>query len=258
MNNTSVEMFTRLIQSKFVEFRDALQVLLGKIVLEDKDAKIDAVKNLSTKTTFLIELLDAKDRPQWLTTINSACANFNATQDTVRLHSSITPVIHQAINHTWRFDNPTSLGCNFDAIFKKYKDESRLNELFDSIVSILEQMVDDGHIDSITVLKNLEKIIATIKRNKNGSYFSMMSTWQFFLHFMKNVLWEELTSIPVLGSLLKALETTANEMDQELVSLHQNIQKDMEEEFKIPVQALSYSSTGEVLSFQKGSFDKKA
>ncbi len=258
MNKTSIEFVTRLVVEKHNQVKSSLDSLLLIIAKEDKELKNKVVEKLLTDLQSLIDVVPQEGRPNWIGRLVSFSRNYYKSKDTSTLLKQILTIHSEIMNHNWRFDQTGDLGFNFDAIFNKYKKESRLNDLFDSIVKILEKMISDGHIDSIRVLESLNKIIATIKRNKNGSYFSIMSTWQFFLHFMKNVLWEELTSIPVLGTLLKALETTANEMDQELVSLHQNIQKDMEEEFKIPMQAVSYSSTGKVLSFQKGNFDVHA
>lgn len=258
MNNTSIEIFTRLLVEKHEELRRNMNHFFRTVTLEDKNQKVLAVQTLLKSSVSLIDLLSSKDRPQWLNTVKSSCDNFMRSKDSFKLLNSLTLLKNKVDNHDWWTDNPTALGCDFDAIFKKYKDESRLNELFDSITSILEQMVTDGHIDSIRILDQLKKIIATIKKNKNGSYFSMMGTWNFFVHFMKNVLWDELTKIPLLGSLLKTLAEVTDEVDKELELVHKQVGEEVEKEFNTPLQSITYSSTAKLLPTTSITFEATA
>ena len=108
-------------------------------------------------------------------------------------------------------------------------------------------MINSGEIDSITALKNLEQLIAIIKQNKSGSYFSVMMSWEFISGFTKNLVWQELSNLPGIKQLKSAFEKTVEEMDVELEEMHKSIADEMKNKYKTQVQALTYKSKSENL-----------
>lgn len=77
------------------------------------------------------------------------------------------------------------------------------------------------------MLSALGKLISTIKRSKDGSYFSLNSSWEFLLSFLRNYLWGELSKLPVLGTALEALEKTIRETNEEMSRLHIQVKDEM-------------------------------
>ena len=120
----------------------------------------------------------------------------------------------------------------FDEIFERYRSQSKLPELFDAIIEVLKKIRDSDAVDSKSMLDALNKIIATLRINIKGSYFSTHSAWKLLLAFCKNYAVIELKKLPAIGSMVEALEKTVQECDQEFVKL----QEDIKEEIKNVVE----------------------
>lgn len=88
---------------------------------------------------------------------------------------------NKALSHAWSFKNDsTEANYSFDELYERFKKDSKLSDLFDSLVETLEKMIASGEIDSISALKSLEQLISVIKQNKSGSYFSVMGAGNLF------------------------------------------------------------------------------
>lgn len=153
--------------------------------------------------------------------------------------------------HVWSFEQNPEASFDFDSIFEHYKKESRLPQLFDEIVELLEEIQNSGEVDSLMMLRALGKVIATIKRSKDGSYFSMNSAWDFLLNFLNNYLLAELSKIPVLGTALEALEKTIKEADAEMCSLHKNLRNELIRVVGEDVKALSRNASFPFLTYNE-------
>lgn len=125
-------------------------------------------------------------------------------------------------------------------------------ELFEKIISILTDIHDSGEVDSVAMLKALGKVIATIKKCKDGSYFSLNSAWEFLLSFLKNYMWEELSKLPILGSAMEALEKTIKETNEEMFKLHTQVQNEMKSTVEREIRVLANKSTFDFITYNKG------
>ena len=114
-------------------------------------------------------------------------------------------------------------------------------------------MRESDEIDSVRMLKALDKVINTLKNNTQGSFFSIRSAWEFFKLFFQNYLFIQLGEISSLGSLFDALNQTIKDTDQEMIELSDNVQTEMKSLVESEVQALkgkagfnfiSYNSAG--------------
>lgn len=139
----------------------------------------------------------------------------------------------------------------FDAIFQHYKSQSRLAELFDEIIKILEEIQASGEIDSVAMMNALGKVIATLKKNKNGSYFSLNGAWSFLITFLKNYMWAELSKLPVLGTAMGALEKTIEETNEEMSKVHSEIQHEMMTTVENEVKGLQKKTSFQFIEFNK-------
>lgn len=162
----------------------------------------------------------------------------------------------QCDNHRWVFEEDDETAFDFDAIYERFKKESRLPELFDQVVRTLEEIHASGEVDSVTMLRALGKVISTIKKCKDGSYFSLNGAWEFLLSFLKNYLWGELSNLPVFGTAMTALRKTIEELNDEMFSLHSKIQSEMAKtveteiknlEGKSEFRSIAYDKTGRLL-----------
>ncbi len=73
----------------------------------------------------------------------------------------------------WDFaDSSLNAAVDFTAVYTEFYRESRVPELFDELVEELNRIVDSGEVDSLQAIKSLERLIATIKKNARGDFFS--------------------------------------------------------------------------------------
>lgn len=95
----------------------------------------------------------------------------------------------------------------------------------------------------------LNKLLVTLQSNKNSSYFSLNSAWQFLTTFMKNYMWTELAKLPGLGSAVEALEKTLNDTSKEMYKLHTSIERKMSETVENEIKGLQGKSAFNFLSY---------
>ncbi|MYM83182.1 hypothetical protein GTP44_14600 [Duganella sp. FT50W] len=248
--NKSVELVTRVINEKHATLKVSAQELLKAIAGEDAALKIRAAENTLSDATSLKGMLSQNDVPSWLHSSITQTSNFvtGAWSSKDLLLNFIST--QQALDkHVWQFDQSEEDAINFDAIFEHYKSQSRLPELFDEIIRILEQIKDSGHVDSVNLLSSLSKVIATIKRCKDGSYFSLNSAWDFLVNFLQNYMWGELSKLTIVGPMLEALRKTIEETNIEMFNLHTALKTETERVIGFEVKSLSNKASVSFLTY---------
>lgn len=250
--NESFHIFLRLIQEKHRLLVAASDVLFRSLVGEDHGKKKEVANAALLAANDLRGLLSKKDVPSWLNNaINSLTAFVNGQWSAFDLLSNYISTKSAIETHSWTFQANDEAAFDFDSIFEHFKKDSRLPELFDSIVKILEDIEASGDVDSVTMLRSLGKVIATIKRSRDGSYFSLNSAWEFLLSFLKNYMWEELSKVPVLGTALEALEKTIKETNEEMFKLHQQVQDEMNKTVEGEISVLKNKSEFQFITYDR-------
>lgn len=214
---------------------------------EDIDSKRTQAEKCKSSADDLARTLSAKDRPNWLTEIirwtNWYYTNYKAQDAAFTAFQKIIPLISQLNSHQWDFsENNGDEDFDFDQLYERHKKDSKLEDLFNSLISIIAQMIASGEIDSIRAKSNLEGLLTLLQQNKEGSYFSVMASWEFLRGFLKNTTWATIDSIPVLKQLKKGFEDTVDEMDIELEKVHESIKDEMRSKYDTAVQSLTYKS----------------
>jgi hypothetical protein len=115
-----------------------------------------------------------------------------------------------------------------------------LAELYDQLIVLLERIVDSGEIDSINVIARLQQLIATLKKNRQGSFVSTVLSWQFGKTFLTNVVIEGFKSVPVLKQVTTALEKTMDEIDVEVTSIQEQTQAAINVKIQEPVRRITH------------------
>lgn len=204
--------------------------LFRALVREDLTAKKQLAAAALESAKNLISFLTYADRPEWLKLLDYRLTIYNRDIEggSFDFLECATPLRAEMSTHNWFADGNSPSGLNFDAIFEQYRKESRLPELFDEIIQILESILGSGEVDSIAMQRALERMISTLKGCKGGSYFNLNSTWEFLLSFLKNYLWEEASKIPGLGSAVSALKATIADMNEEMFKLHVTVKSELE------------------------------
>lgn len=255
--NESLHLFLRLIKEKHQRLIASSNAMMKSLTGEDPANKKAVAKATLQAAKDLQALLSNSDVPAWLNSTVHFYSSFLVDQiGNYDLLKNFIPIKAELESHSWVFQERSETAFDFDSIFAHYKKESRLPELFGQIVKILEEIESSGEIDSVIMLRALGKVIATIKRSKDGSYFSLNSAWEFLLSFLKNYMWGELAKLPILGTALEALEETIKETNEEMFKLHQQVQDEMNRTVEAEVKVLkdktaftfiAYDRTGHLL-----------
>lgn len=242
--NESLQFFLRLIKEKHTALVSAAHVLLINLAGDDPNQKKARAKMALQAATDLQAVLSNNDIPQWLKdTVNYLTYFTNGQWSSSDLLQNFIAAKALLDSHKWVFDQEAETAFDFDAIFEHFKKESRLPELFDEIIRLLEDIESSGEVDSVTMHRALGKVVSTIRKSRDGSYFSLLSGWEFLLSFLNNYMWGELSKLPVLGTALEALGKTIKETDEEMSKVHRQVQEEMVRTVTTEVKALTDKSS---------------
>ena len=255
--DSSHEVFKRLIAQKHSQIIQHIDQFFKTIVCENLEQKYSAATNVIQASRDLASLLTAQDQPTWLKALIETMGRFEGkSANQIQTLEWLISHRHSIRTYDWNFDSLSGQAFDFDSIFEHYRSESRLPELFEEIIKILEDIRASEEVEKITMLNALGKVIATLKHSKNGSYLSMNAAWSFLINFVKNYLWEELHNIPGLSSLLTALKNTLQETNTEMNNLNIGLEKEINQQVSSKIKgfqcsdsfsALSYGYTGEII-----------
>jgi len=245
--NESVDFFLRFLRERFQVFREALTAFLQTVALEERNNKVAAAKKVLTALDDLKRAIAATDRPGWIGALEN---KFNCYTQAVsqgqgdaglQILQSIIGASSDIERQKWDFiDAAANVAIDFTAIYDEYYRSSRVPELFDELVTQLEQIIETGEIDSVQTIKALEKLIATIKKNSRGDLFSTKGAWEFTQLLFKNVAIDVLESVPGLKHFVKGLRKTMSELDLEMSQVHDQIRQRLTESAKADLPMLEY------------------
>jgi hypothetical protein len=223
--NTSLEFLLNIVQDKHKRLVSQIWHLVATLTENDQEKKGQAAKAAITQLTQLRSTISPEDYPAWISQLGSALTvydknymNSGAGNDLMKKLIKLAPLVQ---NHQWRFEDSTGAApIPFDSIYHEVYDASKTVDLFQSLLETLQEMIDSRLIDSVSAIKELERLISTIKANMRGSYISAVGTKDFTIALFKNILWETLSTVPALGVLLRAASTTIEELDIEMSEFH--------------------------------------
>ncbi|WP_316364430.1 hypothetical protein [Candidatus Thiodiazotropha sp. CDECU1] len=251
--NISATLLFNLVNEKYNVIKSQLPSLLKTLSENNHKAKLIESSTLHESAMDLANILATQDRPIWLNEIIVRTEEFTSKHkdnDSIVSGSSwallqaLMEIYKPALNHNWNFSTQEGKHhYNFDSIYQKYREESDLETLFNTLINTLETMVSSGEIDSITAINSLKELIDILEQNKSSSYFSTMASWEFVKSFTCNLIWEQLDSIPGIKPIKKAFEKTMADTDIELKELHKKIADEMKSKYKVTIQnTLTYKN----------------
>ena len=238
----SVEAFLRSLRERYTAFVSRLNEFMQIFCMDNSTEKQRRCKLVYDAARELENVLSSQDRPRWLQPLISPLQSYRPDNDgSARvLMQAIADHYSAAAHHEWVFDSSDNKPFDFDGLYEKHKASSRIPDLFDRLIELLEKIVHSGEIDSVRMLRALERIIATLKRNRRGSFFSVVLTWNFTATYLKNFAWNVLTSIPPLQAPITALRETLVDLDAEMCNLQTGMQTELHQEFGTEFPALEY------------------
>lgn len=246
--NDSVEFFLRFLRERYNAFRQALTDFLQTLALNDREKKINTAKLVLASLGDLKRSMSTRDQPLWISTleqklhwyINAEPRHIDAG---LQVFQTILAVNSEIENQSWDFaDSEANIAIDFAAIYQQYYRDSRVPELFEELVTQLQEIVDSCEIDSLQAIKALEKLVVTIKKNYRGDFFSTRGAWEFTHLFFKNYGIELLEDIPGLKHIVKAVRKTMSELDLEFAQVLDHIRQRLMEASKADLPMLQYKS----------------
>lgn len=245
MATPSETFFKRTLDQKTQEARDAVAMCIRQYLAPKPDQRHSSAKAAFEAIGRIIEMLHQTDRPDWLLQLQSrlevATHHHSDSNGIEAVHAIASHLYPQLQRHQWHIGSEEdALGFDFDAVYERFRNESRLPDLFDEIIKCLKDLVDTDAIDSVRAIRELNNIIATLHRARIGSYFATRGAWYFVTTWFKNTGWELLSSIPVAGSAAKGLRKTLEDANKEMKSLHDKIQAELESQISADFPLLEY------------------
>lgn len=237
--------FKRTLDQKTVESREAVAECIREFLSPTTKSRQDSAKKAYDAVDRVREMLHESDRPEWLGQLHSklsvAYAHNGDANGVNAVHAIASTLFPSLQQHQWHIgDSEEAQGFDFDAVYNKYSDEARIPDLFDQIIQCLKEIIATDKVDSVKALRELNNIIATLHRARNGSYFATRGAWFFVTTWFKNSGWELLGTIPIAGSMVKGLRKTLQDTNDTMLQLHDNIQSDMETRISTDFPRLEY------------------
>ncbi|MFC1745786.1 hypothetical protein ACFL35_17470 [Candidatus Riflebacteria bacterium] len=196
-------------------------------------------KNTLKHVKELASLVPKEESPQWLITLKTSLLNFVRTLNSDKIKSTsifikkLMQVYSDIENYKWIYEEQANLGIIFEDIFQKYKKESKINELFDKTVELLNKIADDENLDSIKALEKLNLVIALIHKNRDSSHFSIRACIKIVTNLIKNTIMVLLKHIPVYGKIFEVLERTIKDLNNEMDVIEQNTSIEIKEKYQM-------------------------
>jgi hypothetical protein len=227
----SVEKYYRFLNQKFAEFRLALSNFLQVISIDGQGKKIESAKNLASSLETLRSVLSARDQPPWiqslLVRVNEYVQYAPHRGDAGRIVlETIVSVSREFENQKWNIEDSNSIGTvQFAAIYEAVYVDSPIPKLFDALIAQLEWIIDSGKIDSINAIKQLEKLLANLRKNSKADIFSREYVGRFVQIFSTKLCWKYLESIPGLKQPIEALRETMTELGISFAHVGEEVMK---------------------------------
>lgn len=240
-NNKNVQLYLDFLNSKHQELLNVINRMILLFIESDINQKENIYRIFEKIVKELLSAIPADSRPSWLLSliniVNNYSGIFKQSEVRYKIIDKLIIVLEEIKEHTWDLEVENHFRFNFDNIYKECKQETKLEELFDQIIELLQKIIDSGEVDSIKTLTTLEKLLASIKNHKTASYLAQKGMEGLLFRFIKNYAVIQLSELPIVGSLIKSLEKTIKEskveMDQIDISMKEKMDSAFEVEFKL-------------------------
>lgn len=225
---TSFDRFNRTVTDRYSTFKNRLDAAIAAFSGDDKDRiKLCAEKasRVEKAGNDLLDILSEIDRPKWLKPITEASKNFAANPNRVQAKSYLEDVVRR-YHQVGPINVVDSSGVyDFDSLYERLRSEGQLPSLFDKMMEAVSNMLEHGELESVTVIKALQRLLDALKANREGSYLAMSNTIDFAV-FIRNFCGEFLKRIPGVKEYAVAMEKTVKAAEAERAKLDSDLQRE--------------------------------
>jgi hypothetical protein len=248
-NLQSTEVFLRSHQMRYDAVKSCLQQLAEAFGKNNQDEILQKGTELHTALLSLNDNLSPRDRPNWikaaLQELNKIQSNPNHAGRISWLVAVLTNCYLPAMAQQWDFQAIDDGAFDFDGLYERHRAQSKLPELFEKLITLLEKIVESEELDSRKVERTLRVLIATLKKNRQGSFMSMVFSWNFAATFLRKLAWELPKEMPWLRAFSNALRGTIDEItteiDGEMGKVYEQMADDVQKQLGVHLSALQYT-----------------
>lgn len=243
------DFFRQRIEQAHSEVKMSLDALLDCLTTGNADYIHAKIQGFAATVTKLSDLLPPGGKPGWLNTLETQLArharrNPKEQGASLDLMTAVASAYSKLRNENWERLGEIDQGIDFDAAFAARFDASRATELFEKLVLALEQLAASELIDSRQVIRELERLVATLKRSLKGSQFAKWWAWRFAQKFFKHAAWEAVESVPGLSQLVRAARAAVQELNEEMDKVEEAVKQDIQPKIESSVAALDQLPKG--------------
>jgi hypothetical protein len=232
-SKASIAQFQRALNARYEQFNSALELVVTSIATFPNDnERQNAAGKLQRAAIDLTDYLHEADRPEWLKqilkSVNRYLKSFGpeSAAELIRTLMEYKTSIKQII--------PSDIDAdflNFDNIFRKYRDECRLPELFDNLIAAINQIIESGEVDSVDVLNALQRCVDILRANRDGSFLAVTQGVSV-ARVVKQLVYVYLEKIPVIKDVREAYSRAVAELENGVAKLNSDIRDETLAEFR--------------------------
>ncbi|ODU00380.1 MAG: hypothetical protein ABS79_03435 [Planctomycetes bacterium SCN 63-9] len=240
-NNPSFDAFLRSHRERYDEFIRKLAEFIQAVTRNDHEAKIKAASDLAYSLNHLKSILSNVDQPEWIGKLEAPLRSLITNKNQMYADQAVNVLLslyNNIMSHKWEFkEEVPEEPVDFDAIYRRTFTRSEMPAIFDGLIGALEEMVTSGFIDSIRAITALKKLIATIRRNAKGSYFSSAQTWFYAKTACRHLIFNLGEEIPGVSAIVKTIRHLIENGDAEWRKVQDEMKSEIKKatEYELPV-----------------------
>ncbi len=239
------EMFQKKLKSHQAFIGSTCDQITPIFIADDVNQKVSIVQSLIHACTKLRDLCDP-DTPAWVIRLLAVSTQFIQNRNDIATRNALISLISgirsEISLYDWNLGGYQS-DYNFEEIYKKYKTESRLPELFDELISLIENILNDQEIELADSEKKIKLLLTIIRSNNKKSLFADQSILNYLIFFIKEFLLNLSQNIPGLREFIEALITTAEKIKDEIEVTRRKTEDEIKSKTKVDL-LVSYNSAG--------------
>ena len=220
-------MFIKNLKSKQSIITTNIGKLRTILLSEDVKQKLQASQSIEQTCRDLMQMC-GPDTPEWVKQLQLLTRDFigkqNNLQTKVNLMNYIIDSSDDIRNHDWQIGG-FNYDLSFENIYRQYKRESHLPDLFDELIEQIETLLQDEEIDLQDAERKISFLLSIVKSNLNKSMYGDQSVLSYLTYFIKEFMLNLCGTIPGLREFVEAIIATAKKINDELVVTREKTEK---------------------------------
>jgi hypothetical protein len=245
-----LEFYRRFLYERLEELRAAFISTLEVLPEHDAQQKLAAVNRTLQLVEAFSRSISSSDHPAWLDELRQALSRYSnlsgQPREAHRLLRSLIKVSDPIRTHSWSV--APSEGIDLEHIFLRCVRESRLDELFDELIACTEAVINSERVDSVRIMSALESMLATLRLNSAADFHQKSHALTFASALFKNFLWEAASDLPGLGTMMRSLRKTIDDVNEEMKRVEEITKVEIERIAAIEKSKLIGSSRTKLLN----------